>query len=51
MGITKHFGTENYAWRLDIVQNLSEFKKKKFYDFLDQKWPSTTNIYTICEGA
>ena len=24
MGISKHFGTENYTWRLDIVQNLCE---------------------------
>ena len=25
MGIIEHFGPENYAWRLDIVQNLREF--------------------------
>ena len=25
MGILGHFGTENYAWRLGIVQNLCEY--------------------------
>ena len=25
MGLSKYLGTENYAWRLDIVQNFCEF--------------------------
>ena len=32
MGISKHFGRKNYAWRLDIVQNLCEFCQ--FCEFL-----------------
>ena len=51
MGMREHFGTENYAWKLYIVQNLSGFYKNFFNDFLDQKWSYTTNIYITSEGV
>ena len=47
MGIFNHFDTENYTRRLDIVQNICEFGKLLFYDFLDPKWPNTTIIYIL----
>ena len=55
-----HFDTENYAWRLPIVQNLCEFWQFFLSDFLSQnvlifpspkihqgaKCPNTHNWYT-----
>ena len=37
MGISEHFGTENYGGRHDIVQNLCEFQQFCLYDILDPK--------------
>ena len=37
MGASEHFGTENYTWRLDTVQNLCEFCQYFLYGFLSPK--------------
>ena len=44
--ISDHFGTENYAWKYDIVKNLRKFCKFFFYEFLGPKCFGGTNIYT-----
>ena len=36
-GVLEQFGTENYTWRLDIVQNLSELWQFFLCDFLGLK--------------
>ena len=46
MGIFKHFGTENYALKFGIVQNLCEFCQFFSYDFLDPKYFNTPQLYT-----
>ena len=44
--ITKHFGTENYAGKLYIVQNICKLCQFFFYDFLAPKFRNTPSIYT-----
>ena len=45
MRISRHFGTENYSWRLYVVQNLCEFFQFFLYGFLNQNVP----IYPNCK--
>ena len=46
MGTSRHFGTENYALRLDIVQNLCEFCQFFLCHFLGPKCFDTSKSYT-----
>ena len=34
MGISKHFGTGNYAWNVGIIQNICRFCRFLLRDFL-----------------
>ena len=46
MGITKHFNTEDYAWNIDVVQNLCESRQFFLYNILGPKCFDTLKI--IC---
>ena len=37
LGVLEQFGTENYTWKLDIVQNLWELWQFSLSDFLGSK--------------
>ena len=34
--VSEHFGTENYAWKVGIIQNLYDYCRFFMYDFLGQ---------------
>ena len=44
-GRLAHFGT-NYAWKLDIVQNLCEFNQFFLCDILGSKFANNPRLYT-----
>ena len=46
MGILRHFGTENYAWRHGIVQNLCRYYWFFLCDFLGPRCLNITTSHT-----
>ena len=45
-GIMTHFGTENYAFKAGIVQDLCKYCQFFLYDILGPNCPNTTNART-----
>ena len=46
MGVTGHFGTENYVCKVGIIQNLCEYCRLFLFDFCAQTI-SIPPIYTL----
>ena len=46
MGISRHFGRENYAWKVDIIQNLCDYSRSFFCNFLGAKFRDTSTLYS-----
>ena len=45
IGILRHFGTENYAWKLGIIQNFSEYWQFFFHVFSAPNCADTPNSH------
>ena len=47
MGILEQFGTENYTWRIEIVESLCEFCQFFLSDFVGAKCPNASSPHIV----